>query len=51
MYKLYLLDFSIIPTYVLIETLSQCDKYWLSMVHTYISKIKLIEQKYFPLNS
>ena len=43
MYKPYQHNFRIIPTYVSVGKLSQCDKYWLSLVHTYIRKINLIE--------
>ena len=43
MYKFYQHDFRIIPTYVIVEKLSQYDKYWLNLVHIYIREITLIE--------
>ena len=39
MYKLYQQDFRVITKYLLIEKLSQFDKYCLCLVHTYIQKI------------
>ena len=39
MYKLYQQDFRVITKYLLIEKLSQFDKYCLCLVHTYIKKI------------
>ena len=43
MYKLYQQDFRIIPTQVFVEKLSHCDKYWFSLVQTYLREINLLE--------
>ena len=43
MHKLYQHNYRIIPTYVFAKKISQCDKYWIGLVHTYIRTVDLIE--------